>query len=161
MSSRRATVGLSMNSMNSSNLARYDSRSHTKEATMAQTQNPPMISLAERDCRYAAVRERLRGRGVDCVVVSGTNLFYLSNGLPGERTGLLPTADLPIMVAINSRHLADIPASVVEESQDWVKDVRPGNDAAPVIDRVKELKLDKATIGIVESDTGHSFYTQL
>jgi len=129
---------------------------------MAQTvENRPTISLPERDHRYAAVRERLRERGVDCVVVSRTNLFYLTNGIPGERTGLLPTADLPIMVAINSRHLADIPASVVAESQDWVKDVRPGNDASPIIDRVKELRLEKGTIGIIESDIGQAFYAQL
>jgi Xaa-Pro aminopeptidase len=128
---------------------------------MAQTENRPTISLRERDTRYAAVRERLRERGVDCVIVSRTNLFYLTNGIPGERNGVLPTADLPIMVAINSRHLADIPASVVAESQDWVKDVRPGNDASPIIDRIKELRLEKGTIGIVEADTGQPFYTQL
>jgi len=129
---------------------------------MAQTvDNRPTISLRERDRRYVAVRERLRERGVDGVVVSRTNLFYLTNGIPGERTGLLPTADLPIMVAINSRHLADIPASVVAESQDWVKDVRPGNDASPIIDRVKELRLEKGTIGIIESDIGQAFYAQL
>jgi Xaa-Pro dipeptidase len=126
-----------------------------------QLQNPPSISLSERDNRYAAIRERLRERGVDCVVVSGSNLFYVSNGLPGERTGVLPTADLPIMVAINSRHLADIPASVVEESQDWVKDVRPGNDASPAIDRIKELRLEKGSIGIVESEIRYAFLDQL
>jgi Xaa-Pro aminopeptidase len=117
--------------------------------------------LAERDRRYSAVRERLRERGVDCAVVSGTNLFYLSNGLPGERTGVLPTADLPIMVALNSRHLADIPASIVVESQDWVKDVRPGNDASPVIDRIKELHLGSGVIGIIESEVRQAFYAQL
>src|SRR5205809_7282187 len=40
----------------------------------------------------------------------------------------------------SSRHLADIPASVVEESQDWVKDVRPGNDASP---RSEERRVGK------------------
>jgi len=125
------------------------------------TQNRPSISLSERDRRHAAIRERLRERGVDAVVLSGTNLFYVTNGLPGERSGVLPTADEPIMVAINSRHLADIPASVVEESQDWVKDVRPGNDASPVIDRIKELKLEQRVIGILESEIRNAFYAQL
>lgn len=124
-------------------------------------QSRPTISLHERDRRYAAVRDRLRELGVDCVVVTRSNLFYLTNGLPGERTGLLPTGDLPIMVAINARHLADLPASVVAESQDWVKDVRPGNDASPIIDRVNELRLEKGTIGVIESDIGQAFYAQL
>src|SRR5213596_2622297 len=134
----------------------------TKEESMAGTlQNGPSISLQERDRRYAAVRERLRERGVDAAVLSGTNLFYLPNGLPGERSGVLPTRDEPIMVAINSRHLADIPASVVEESQDWVKDVRPGNDASPAIDRIKELRLEQGVIGIIESEIRNAFYAQL
>jgi Xaa-Pro aminopeptidase len=124
-------------------------------------QDGPSISLRERDRRYAAVRERLGERGVDAVVLSGTNLFYLTNGLPGERSGVLPTRDEPIMVAINSRHLADIPASVVEESQDWVKDVRPGNDASPAIDRLKELKLEQGVIGILESEIRQAFFAQL
>ena len=129
---------------------------------MAQgTRDLPSITLQERDRRYAALRQRLRERGVDCIVVSGSNLFYLSNGLPGERTAVLATADQPIMVAINSRHLADIPASVVAESQDWVKDVRPGNDASPAIDRIKELHLERGVIGVVESEIRHAFFAQL
>ena len=45
------------------------------------------LTLAERDRRYAAIRERLRLRSVDCVIAVGSNLFYLTNGLPGERFG--------------------------------------------------------------------------
>ena len=70
---------------------------------MAQaiSQVRPVLSLAERDRRYSAIRERLTERGVDCVIVTGSNLFYISNGLPGERTGLLPTQNLPATVCLN------------------------------------------------------------
>jgi Xaa-Pro aminopeptidase len=65
------------------------------------------------------------------------------------------------MVAVNGRHLADLPAQVVIDSQDWVKDVRPGNDATPIIERIRELRLDKGAIGIIEPEIGYAFYTQL
>jgi Xaa-Pro aminopeptidase len=127
----------------------------------AATQALPRLSLAERDRRYRAVRDRLQERGVDCVVVTGSNLFYLSNGLPGERTGLLPAQDLPMMVCLNSRHLADIPAQVVVDAQDWIADVRPGNDARPILDRIRELGLERGAIGVLAGGLSHAFYAQL
>lgn len=130
---------------------------------MAQaiSQTLPTLSLAERDRRYREVRERLRERGVDCVVVTGSNLFYLSNGLPGERSGLLPTQELPMTVCLNSRHLADLSAQVVVDGQDWIQDVRAGNDARPVLERIAELKLEKGAIGVIPSTLSHAFYSQL
>ena len=86
----------------------------------------PQLSVGERDRRYAAIRQRLQERGVSCALVSGTNLFYLSNGISGEKCGLLPAeAGLPATVVINGRHLADIPAEVIIDSQDWISDVGP------------------------------------
>jgi Xaa-Pro aminopeptidase len=127
----------------------------------ASAQVLPALTLAERDRRYRAVRDRMRERGVDCAVVTGSNLFYLSNGLPGERTGLLPAQDLPMTVCLNSRHLADLPAQVVIDAQDWISDVRPGNDARPVLDRVRELGIEKGSIGILAGGVSHAFYAQL
>jgi Xaa-Pro aminopeptidase len=98
---------------------------------------------------------------VDGVIVAGSNLFYLTNGLPGERCALLPTQELPITVALNGRHLADIPAQVLADAQDWVKDLRPGNDASPMIARIQELRLEKGTIGIADGSLSHRFYAQL
>ena len=57
---------------------------------MAQNNQGPKLSLKERDRRYAAIREKLKEQGVDCVIVKDSNLFYLTNGLVGERYGLLP-----------------------------------------------------------------------
>ena len=131
----------------------------------------PKLSLNERDQRYGVVRENLRERGVDCAIVSGSNLFYLTNGVPGERFGLLPADETPITVFIHGRHLADISPQVVIDGQDWVKDdVRSADDAAPIIAKIKELGLDKGTIGVINGGRGgfgatagltYAFYTQL
>ncbi|HVA25508.1 MAG TPA: M24 family metallopeptidase [Chloroflexota bacterium] len=121
----------------------------------------PKLSVGERDRRYGRIRELLRERGVDCAIATGTNLFYLTNGISGQRTGLLPAVDEPLLVAVNGRHLADLPAEVIVQSQDWVSDVRPGNDASPLIDRLRELKLENGAIGLADANVPHNLYAQL
>jgi hypothetical protein len=48
----------------------------------------------------------------------------LSNGLPGERIALFPTENQSLTVLIKGRHLAYIPVSVLQESQEWAPDLR-------------------------------------
>jgi Xaa-Pro dipeptidase len=141
----------------------YTSSQHTGGMDMAQATHVarPRLSLDERDRRYARLRAELRERGVDATVVVGSNLFYLSNGLSGERVGLFPTADEPLLVVINGRHLADVPVSVLLEAQDWVTDIRGGNDLAPLIDRLRELRLERGTLGLANRDMPLAGYQQL
>jgi Xaa-Pro aminopeptidase len=125
-------------------------------------QAAPTLSLGERDRRYAAIRAALKERGADCAIVLGSNLFYLSNGIAGERFGLLPAdAGEQMMVVLNGRHLADIPAQVVIDSQEWIKDVRGANDAGPLIERIKELRLERGTIGLGDRQMPLGLYQQL
>lgn len=129
------------------------------QATIARL--PGVLPVSERDRRYARLRADLKDRGVDATVVVGSNLFYLTNGLAGERFGLLPTATEPFTAIINGRHLADIPVSVLQEAQDWVHDIRAGNDAAPLIERTRELRLEQGTIGLASKDMPLSIHQQL
>lgn len=135
---------------------------------MAQKgEEAPKLSLKERDRRYSIIREHLKERGVDCVIVGGSNLFYLTNGLAGERYALLPTREeFPLAVLIHRRHLADLSPQVLADSQDWVKDLKSGDDTSAIIETIKELRLEKGTIGVTGSKAGygglsHGFYTQL
>ncbi|HYY25317.1 MAG TPA: aminopeptidase P family N-terminal domain-containing protein, partial [Candidatus Udaeobacter sp.] len=119
---------------------------------MAQNSNGfPKLSVKERDRRYAAIRERLREKGVDCAVVRGSNLFYLSNGVKGELFGILPTEDKPLAVIVNRRHMIDISPRVLLDSQDWVTELKPGSDASAVIEKLKEMRLENGTIGLAGS----------
>jgi Xaa-Pro dipeptidase len=122
---------------------------------------PGTLSLDERDRRYARLRADLRERGVDATIVFGSNLFYLTNGLSGERAGLFPTADEPLTVVLNGRHLADVPASVLLDAQDWVQDIRGANDLSPLIDRIGELRLGQGTLGLANKDMPLAGYQQL
>ncbi len=128
---------------------------------MAQATNGyPKLSVKERDRRYAAIRERLREKGVDCAIVRGSNLFYLSNGVKGELFGILPADDKPLAVIVNRRHLIDISPRVLLDAQDWVTDLKPGFDASAVVEKLKELQLDKGTIGLA-GGIDYRFYNRL
>ena len=107
----------------------------------------PRISIKERDRRYALIRQEMRNANVDCVIATGTNLFYLTNGILGEMFGLLPATDDPPTVVVSFRQLADISVDVFLEMQDWIRDIRGGVDGSQVIARIKELKLEKGTVG--------------
>jgi len=120
----------------------------------------PKLSLKERDRRYAALRQPLRERGVDCAVVNGSNLFYLSDGIAGELYGLFPASDGPLTVIVNRRHLIDISPRVLLDSQEWVTDVKPGFDATAILEKLKELHLEKGTIGLAGS-LDYRFYNRL
>src|SRR5437867_1678385 len=123
-------------------------------------QNGPALSVRERDRRYSSIRQRLREKGADCAVVAGSNLFYLSNGVKGELFGILPADDKPLTVIVNRRHLIDISPRVWLEEQDWVSDVKPGSDACAVVEKVKELHLEKGTIGLA-GGIDYRFYSRL
>jgi Xaa-Pro dipeptidase len=124
------------------------------------------LSPLERDRRYSAIRDQLSREKVDCVITSGNNLFYMTNGLPGEKYGLFAAAEASVTVFLSPRHLIDLSPQLLADSQEWVKDIRSGDSAAPVVERIKELGLDKGSIGVTGSKAGsgglsHGFFTQL
>ena len=125
-----------------------------------QANGSPTLSVRERDRRYAAIRKELREKKIDCAIVRGSNLFYLSDGVKGELFGILTADDRPLAVIVNRRHLIDISPRVLLESQDWVTDLKPGFDAAAVIERIKEMGLEKATIGL-GGGIDYKFYNRL
>lgn len=124
------------------------SPSPTERSAISNLKEPLPFSLAERDRRCRALREQLAERGVDAAIIAGTNLLYLSNGLPGEMFGLLATrSDEPFTGILTWRYLADIPVKIILDAQDWVTDIRSGRDASPLVERLKELKLESGTVG--------------
>jgi len=125
------------------------------------------LSIDERDRRYALLREALRQRGVDCAIVCASNLFYLTNGILGERLGLLPTEVIPPTVTLHWRNLVDIPPDALHEIQGWVEDLRQGNDASALVERIRELRLEHGVIGLGlatvlgQGGLSHVFYAEL
>jgi Xaa-Pro dipeptidase len=112
------------------------------------TNGSPRLSVQERDRRYTAIRKGLREKKVDCAVARGSNLFYLSNGVTGELFGILPAEDKPLAVIVNRRHLIDISPRILLDSQDWVTDLKPGQDASAVVEKLEEMHLENGAIGL-------------
>ena len=137
----------------------------------------PRLSLAERDRRWAATRKEMDARGLDCLVLWGwpavwdfciANARYLSpiggnaefNVLVFPRNGE-PTSFILMPTFLDGWRAA----------QDWVSDIRPrrGSWAASVADRLSELGLQGARIGMdglagpLDPDgwLPHSVYQQL
>ncbi|HEY2987402.1 MAG TPA: M24 family metallopeptidase [Candidatus Binatia bacterium] len=127
---------------------------------MGQSNGAPKLSAKERDRRYGAIRKHLHEKKVDCAIVRGSNLFYLSNGVKGELFGILPADDKPLAVIVNRRHLIDISPRVLLDAQDWVTDLKPGQDASAVVEKLKEMQLDKGTIGLA-GGIDYKFYNRL
>lgn len=76
--------------------------------------------------------------------------------------GLLPATDEPPTVIINFRQLADISVDVLLDMQEWIRDIRGGVDGSRIIARIKELKLEKGTLGIAGfASINQAFYGQL
>jgi len=118
------------------------------------------LSLAERDRRYRLVRAELKKRGLGALIVGGTNMIYLSGGLPGEMMGLLPAEEGERYSAIVQwRYLCDIPEKVMLDMQDWVTDLRSTRAPPPaLIERIRQLKLENGTVGYA-GPFGHRVYS--
>jgi Xaa-Pro aminopeptidase len=115
------------------------------------------LSLRERDNRYAAIRAELAKRGLKGLIVQGTHLLYLSNGVPGEMLGFLPTqSDLPFTEILMWRYLADVEKGVVLDHHPWISDLRSGRDAMALVERLQEIGVTEGKLGYAGSLTARS-----
>jgi Xaa-Pro dipeptidase len=116
----------------------------------------PRMSTAERDRRWSLIRGQMRARGIDCLVLWGwpamwdfttANARYLSpiGGNAENNTLIFPLEGEPTSFVL-------MPTFVEywKRAQDWVRDVRcrRGTWADTVVARLKELGLERATIGM-------------
>ena len=116
----------------------------------------PRLSKAERDRRWSVTSDQMRMRGIDCLVLWGwpamwdfctANARYLSpiGGNAENNTLIFPLQGEPTSFVF-------MPTFVEywKRAQDWVSDVRSrrGTWSDTVVARLKELGLERATIGM-------------
>jgi len=108
----------------------------------------PTLTLKERDRRWEKVREAMRKRDIECLVIWGSdgaygayaaNLRYLSNCVQKAYL-VFPAEDEPTMFIWVSGFTGP-----------WVRDVRLGEPtfSGAISERLKELHLERARIGMV------------
>lgn len=118
----------------------------------------PRFSLEERDSRWTRVRHLMRQDGLDALFVPPNtgmwdtfqaNVRYLT-GIGGNCAQA--AAIFPLEGEVTAVTSPDIDTRYWLARQDWVKDIRPLSTAwgyaGTAIDRMKELGLEKARIGI-------------
>lgn len=119
-----------------------------------------MLSLAERDRRYAVIRGAMKERGIEALIVKGGDNHYPAEGAGHFRYvtniinpapiiayctyGILPAEGEPIAFVAN-RH------SVRSVMTEWVKDLRKGYPPhhGMIADALKDLGLERSRIGVV------------
>jgi Xaa-Pro aminopeptidase len=114
----------------------------------------PQLSLQERDRRYKVVRAEMARRGIDCLLLPANtgrweqlqaDSRYLTSigGFATEVFTVFPLEGEVTAYIFNR-------ASWWKQAQSWVRDVRDGRNrwGENAIERMKELKLDKGTVGI-------------
>ena len=118
----------------------------------------PRFSLAERDRRWARVRELMRQERLDAIFVPPntglwdqfqSNVRYLT-GIGGNCAQA--AAIIPLEGDVTAVTSPDVDARYWRARQDWVEDVRPVSSgwgyAGAAVARLRELDLGKARIGI-------------
>ncbi len=122
-----------------------------------ETLDVPILSLDERDRRWAALREKMFLRRLDCLVVVGTDLAS-STGVANVRylTQVGPTLDAYVVfplvgepiVFYGAPHM-HVPIGPTQQIPGaWVQDVRPDAGVRGVLDAIAERGLG-GRIGIV------------
>ena len=135
----------------------------------------PILSLAERDRRWALTRAEMKRRNLDCLVLIGwpamwdfniANARYLCpiGGNAENNIVIFPLEGEP-----TSFIYSPVFTDYWKGAQNWVADVRPRTVGDSVVDRLTDLKMTKARVGIdglagpLDPDgwTPHSVYTKI
>lgn len=132
----------------------------TDESVFQYSDYRPTFSLEERDRRWGTVRERMADRGIDCLLVWGTdraagmgraNLRYLTQ-IPGQSKlqhaiGLFPLRGRPVVWS-GIPHMHE-PFNFYHAYQDWINDSRLFKGIDPIVEELRERGLDSGRLGIV------------
>ena len=113
----------------------------------------PVLSLKERDRRWAEVRKLLSSHGMDCVLVfglKGREHFegYLANEHI-EGMVILPVKSDPVIVTWHPKMVMRRMGSKTDESRFWIKEFRLGKYGPAIVEVLKERGLERGHIGVV------------
>lgn len=127
------------------------------------------FSRKEYDRRYAALRDKMREHKLDCIIVPGGPSHWSFGGGMLWLTGhfewhalccyvLVPLDGEPTMIySMGGTHAEAVRRQVSVAVQD-VRHSRNGRYAEVMVERLRELKLERARIGLMEVDGRHEDY---
>src|SRR5712692_1090310 len=127
------------------------------------------FSVAEYARRYAALRAKMREHRLDCVIVPGGPSHWSFGGGMLWLTGhwewhalasyvVVPLDGEPTLVySMGGTHAEAVRRECANALSD-VRHSRNGRYAEVMVERIKELKLERGRIGLLEVDARHSDY---
>jgi Xaa-Pro dipeptidase len=127
------------------------------------------FSKAEYARRYAALREKMREHKLDCVIVPGGPSHWSFGGGMTWLTGhwewhalacyvLVPIEDEPTLIySMGGTHAEAVRRQVAPALSD-VRQSRGGRYAEVMVERIREIGLERGRIGLVEIDPRHKDY---
>jgi Xaa-Pro aminopeptidase len=127
------------------------------------------FSRAEYERRYEALRGKMREHKLDCVIVPGGPSHWSFGGGMLWLTGhwewhalasyvLVPLKGEPTMIYSMGGTHAEAVRRQVEVAVTDVRHSRSGRYADVMVERIRELKLERSRIGLMEIDPRHSDY---
>jgi Xaa-Pro aminopeptidase len=119
--------------------------------------------------RYAAIRAKMRAAKLDCVIVPGGPSHWSFGGGMLWLTGhwewhalccyvVVPLEGEPTLVYSMGGTHAEAVRRITSAALSDVRGSRGGQYAAVMVDRIKELKLERGRIGLLEIDPRHKDY---
>jgi hypothetical protein len=122
---------------------------------MAELYPYPRFSLAERDRRWQAVRQKMADQNIDVIVTpqnTGHSIDFQANTRYLTHCGGGGDADIAAVFPLNGEVTAIATSANPRwtTTQDWTTDVREArrNYGAIIVERLKELNLQHGRIGI-------------
>ena len=117
----------------------------------------PILTSKERDRRWKLVRDMMKTKGLDCLIVAGLNgrekfESYLSNDYT-QGIVIFPIEGDPIYLTWASSRITRHMENCLRGIQPWIKDWRVGVSGPVIVELLKEKGFDSSYIGVVGIET--------
>jgi Xaa-Pro aminopeptidase len=120
----------------------------------------PVLSLAERDRRWAALRAGMADNAFDCLIVFGLKGREHYEGYVAneniEGLAIFPRDSDPVLVSWHPKMVTRRMGSKLDPSRFWIKDTRIGNYGPILVEVLKERGLDRASVGVIGLEIGEA-----
>jgi Xaa-Pro aminopeptidase len=120
----------------------------------------PVLSLAERDRRWAALRVGMTDNGFDCLIIFGLKGREHYEGYVAneniEGFAIFPRDSDPILVSWHPKMVIRRMGSKLDPSRFWIDDTRIGNYGSILVEVLKQRGLDRASVGIIGLEMGEA-----
>ena len=120
----------------------------------------PVLSLAERDRRWAALRAGMTSNAFDCLVIFGLKGREHYEGYVAneniEGFAIFPRDSDPVLVSWHPKMVIRRRSPKLDPSRFWIKDARIGNYGSILVEVLKERGLDRARVGVIGLEIGEA-----